>query len=134
MQHGRDIGSYFARGDHPVKRIVACESDGCNPENRENFDHYLNDYVLRATRITMERLGGKAQYLYGQTLISGTNTTNATQMGPHQSVSAALIEYSTAIVHQVNLCNGLLTALTELQHVQQCLDLCQSITFLTLER
>ena len=55
-------------------------------------------------------------------------------MWPHQSFSAALIEYSTAIVHQVNMCNGLLTALTELQYVQQCLDLCQSITFLTLER
>ena len=23
LQHGRDIGSYFARGGHPVKRIVA---------------------------------------------------------------------------------------------------------------
>ena len=69
LQHGRDIGSYFARGDHPVKRIVACESDGCNPENRENFDHYLNDYVLRAMRITMERLGGKAQYHYNTFMV-----------------------------------------------------------------
>jgi hypothetical protein len=42
-----------------VKRIVACASDGCNPENRENFDHYLNDYVLRAMKITMERLEGR---------------------------------------------------------------------------
>ena len=69
-----------------MKRIVACASDGCNPENRENFDHYLNDYVLRAMKIIMERLGGKAQYLYvieRQSLISGTNTTNATQMWPH---------------------------------------------------
>ena len=43
LQHGRDIGRYLGRGDHPVQRIVArAASDGL--ESHEN---------------TSERLGGK---------------------------------------------------------------------------
>ncbi len=39
LQHGRDIGSYLGRGDHPVKCIVArAASDGL--ESHEEHPQY----------------------------------------------------------------------------------------------
>ena len=37
LQHGRDIGSYLSRGDHPVQRIVARAASD-SPECHEKHD------------------------------------------------------------------------------------------------
>ena len=51
LQHGRDIGSYLGRGDHPVKRIVArAASDG--PESHEEW---------RNTRVSYRDWEGKGE-------------------------------------------------------------------------
>ena len=52
LQHGRDIGRYLGRGDHPVKRIVArAASDGL--ESHEEHQ-----------RSRVQRLEGKVQYIF----------------------------------------------------------------------
>lgn len=36
LHHGRDIGSYLGRGDHPVKRIVARAASDCLESHEEH--------------------------------------------------------------------------------------------------
>ena len=51
LQHGRDIGSYLGRGDHPVKRIVARAAS------------VLRLMALRAMKNTkLQRLKGRVRH------------------------------------------------------------------------